>query len=205
MTRASLTALVGLSILVAVPFAPTESTLGDGIRAVYVHVSWTWAGLALAAVFAFGSVAAAIVGQRRFERPLHRAYGFAFVYLALGMLSSFVAAHQNWGAIAWTEPRTQALIRVLLVLAFAWPVAWLLRAHPRIRLASLATVVVVSVGWLYVVPRVLHPEAPVGTSDSVTMKAVFYGLTVAWLAIAALWITPRRVADSLPDASPANA
>ena len=186
----------GVAALVA-GFAPEERALGAGIRAVYVHVSWVWAGLALALAFAFASISVAVVGAARFVGPLDRTYGAALLYLLLGLLASFVAAYVNWGMIVWQEPRTLAVIRIVLALAFAWVVTRALGGRFRIRLAALSAVVVACVGWLYVVPRVLHPVDPVQRSSSIAMQLTFYGLTGLWLALAAVWIWPRP--DDSPD------
>lgn len=202
----SLGLCVACAVLVLV--GPAERTLGAGIRAVYVHVSWVWAGLALGITFTFTSLAAAIVDARRFYGALNRVYAFTVAYLALGLLGSFVAARINWGAIAWDEPRTVAMIRVVLALGVAWPITALLDEQARYRQAALSAVMLACLAWLGVAPRALHPDAPVTDSEAWGMRSVFYGLTLGWLVLAGTWSWPygaredREQSPGRPSSSP---
>ncbi|MFK7991970.1 MAG: hypothetical protein AB8I08_38490 [Sandaracinaceae bacterium] len=194
LVRSILSALAVVVGGVVVLNAPAERTLGTGIQSVYVHVSLTWAGLALAAGFVFAATAAAIASPARFTAPLDRMYGSAVALLLMGLVASFIAASTNWGAIQWTEPRTLAVVKVLIGMSGAWVIVRPLSSRPRFRLGALATVTATLLGWLYLVPRVLHPEAPVGSSGVSAIKAVFYGLTTLWLLVAAMWVVRPRSA-----------
>ena len=172
---------------VVVGMAPTERTLGDGIRVVYVHVALIWTGmlgLALGGILGLVLLLSARQETARWLAPLGRiAFGF---YLASSLVS-LVAQQVNWGGISWNEPRTGAMLQLLAVALIVQILSgWV--QDGRIQ-GGLHAFLGLFLLWSWrTTPLQLHPENPVGTSTSATIPLVFYGL-FALSAVAATWLT----------------
>lgn len=184
-TLAVLGSILLLSAVV-VGMAPTERTLGDGIRVVYVHVALIWTGM-------LGLLLAGLLGLvlllnprrelARWLRPLGKvAFGF---YLASSLVS-LVAQQVNWGGISWNEPRTEAMLQILAAAMIVHILsAWVWDARIQGGLHALLGLFLI---WSWqTTPLQLHPDNPVGTSTSATIPLVFYGL-FALCALAATWL-----------------
>ena len=85
--------------------APSERTLGDGMKLVYLHVSIIWAGMT-------GVVVSGVLGLLNGFRPHHNRVvlmqqiaAVSMGWFAAGLLLSIMAAKVNWGAVFWQEPR----------------------------------------------------------------------------------------------------
>lgn len=179
--------------------APAERILGQNIKPVIVHVTLVWTGM-------LGLLGAGVAGVGLLLGPFWRYPAWwprlalrlellGLGFYAAGMLVSLYAQRVTWGGIAWQEPRMAVTIRlvalgviVLGVVALGAP-AWLQGAL----YAGLA-------GWMVwattLAPLVLHPNDPIGTSESVGLRTAFYGpfvinvLTAVWLG--AVWTAADR-------------
>lgn len=177
-----LVALMGVTVW----FSPNEKTMGTGIKSVYVHVAFTWAGM-------LGLLLASIMGLFVLVRESNHWYNWmestfwvSLVYLLMGVLVSFVAAKINWGAIDLKEPRVVANMQFLAVALIAKIIGgWV----PWRRIQALLNVILLFVfGWLTVAaPLVLHPEQPVRNAGSVGIQLTFAILTVL-MVLAGYWI-----------------
>ncbi len=169
--------VIFLLALLIVWLGPAERTLGNGIKAVYVHVSLTWAGLA-------GFVAAALLGlvQLFTRRPRLDSWrvtvgwvAFGFYLAGVGM--SALASQVNWGAVFWQEPRMVTSLNVLAAALivqmgnffFPW---WWLRAVLSVLLPGF-------VFWAnFTTPLVLHPGDPIGSSEATGIQLTFLAMFV---------------------------
>jgi hypothetical protein len=172
------------AILLAV--APAEATLGNGIKAVYLHVALTWAGMAGLMVAGLLGLGAAVANR---ELWYDWAYTIAWVALAFhagGTAMSVVAGNVNWGAMFWQEPRTRVALSLLAAGAIVQVAnSWL--PWGRAKALLYPALVAYMIASTATTPLVLHPRNPIATSDSAAIKLTFAGLfLLAALAVALL-------------------
>ncbi len=161
--------------------APQERTLGAGIRAVYLHGAWVWAGL-------FGFLVAGVLGvvglwkrepARLYASRLWAWVGLAFWLTALPL--SLWAMQVNWNGLFLMEPRwrmawTFGVAGLLLQVGLLFlPLPWS-GAVNALFAAALAVALVRT-------PLVLHPPMPVFRATSWQFPLHFL-LTFLSLALA---------------------
>ena len=178
--------------------APIEQTLGEGIKSVYIHVAFTWAGMVGLIVTGLLGLAAAITGRGTFLDWAKTIGWVALAMFAAGLVMSIFAASVNWGAIFWQEPRTNSALEILalgFVVQFiaTLPVPNRLKGFLYLLLAAFLVYSVTST------PRVLHPGNAARTSPSAAIRFTFLGLFLLFSGAAA-WIIfhkqrSKRVAD----------
>ncbi|MBK06070.1 MAG: hypothetical protein CL920_36000 [Deltaproteobacteria bacterium] len=166
--------------------APSEQSLGTGIRLVYIHVGLIWVGLlgiTVAGLCGLVALAFASPWSERWLGPL------AWVGLGMfiaGFLFSMPAASVNWGAIFWAEPRYFAIslaicVGLLTQAAYGW-LPWL-RAKGAIQ-AGYALYVTFSI---LLTPLVLHPRNPAFQDGSGLIPYFFVGFFLLFLSYA-VWL-----------------
>ncbi len=170
--------------------APSERTLGAGIKLVYVHVAMTWTGmlgLTLAGVIGLG---VALLGRPPLLAWARKVGWTAGGFFAAGLLTSALAAWVNWGGVFWAEPRMQtALNGLVLALVALVASGWL----PWRRAGgALLAVPPVFLAWsTSSATLVLHPRSPILSSSSPGIQLAFLGSFALCLAAAA-WLVLRR-------------
>lgn len=184
--------------------APEESTLGQGIKTVYVHVALTWTGMAGFVVAGLLGLLVLATGSRRFADWMQTLGWVAFGFYAAGIAMSALASKVNWGNVFWQEPRMMAALNglavaVIVLAANVW-IPWV-----RVR-GALQAILPAIIFWLtYSAPLLLHPRNPISTSDSLGIKLAFGGMfaLTASLAVWVVWLVVRRsngrAAERLPD------
>ncbi len=171
--------------------APEEATLGTGIRAVYIHVSLTWTGMAGLALAGLLGLAVLISANEKLARLMHTFGWVAFGFYLAGIIMSAIASWVNWGGVFWQEPRMAAALNslavatIILILSMWVPVV-------RIRGFLQAVIPVVITYITYSAPLVLHPDNPIRSSEATGIQVAFVGLFLLCSAIAA-WIIWRLV------------
>lgn len=166
--------------------APEERTIGAGIKIVYVHVSFTWAGM-------LGFCLAAVLGAILVVKPNQKIAAWnaviawvAWGWFAIGFLLSLWAAKVNWGAIYWQEPRVQAALHFLIIsLCLMMVGRWL--TSVRLRGALSAFLVFILMWSLLGTPLVMHPRSPIRASGSLAIKLTFLSMFLL-SALAATWV-----------------
>lgn len=193
--RRLLLALGGIVAVAAVILwlAPEEATLGQGIRSVYVHVALIWVGIAGFMAAGLLGLGLLITGDERLHLWM-RTIGWVGVgFFAAGLAMSAISSKVNWGSVFWQEPRmrsssTALAIAVIIMATMGW-FPWL-----RLR-GALMTAVPLIFYWLTArTELVLHPDNPIGTSDSLGIQVTFVGLfLLAGLAAGLLvWRNVKR-------------
>ncbi|MCB8920572.1 MAG: hypothetical protein H6662_03220 [Ardenticatenaceae bacterium] len=166
---------IGILAVLLVWLGPDEKTLGSGIKAVYVHVSLTWAGL-------LGFVTAALIGLAQLItrgqslNGWRRTVGWvAFGFYVAGVAASALASQLNWGAVFWQEPR---MVTSLNMLAVALIVQVAQSYFPRWWLqAALSVLLPVLIFWANLsAPLVLHPDNAVRNSTATGIQLTFLGM-----------------------------
>ncbi len=182
-----------LIIIFVLWLAPLERSLGSTIKYVYLHVALTWSatvGMSLMAVLGVGYV------FWRHEPLDHWRQAIGRVTLSVWFLAiviSTVAAKIAWGSVSWSEP----LIIVALLILVSLLVIQLLEGiihSPVIR----GLVSIFPIGFLIVlthqVPRIIHPDDPIKSSDYWPIKLTFYILFLVCLLLAVwlVWFLEQR-------------
>ena len=186
-SRENIPLLVAGALLISILLAwlaPSEATLGDAVKLIYVHAALMWVGFGYLTIG--GITGASYVIWRR-DAFINWSYGSSFVGVALllatGILGAF-SAKITWGAVFWAEPRMAMLGRIL----FAAVIAGLAgRISGSKILGGAADFGLAVLAWVLVIrtERVIHPVSPIFSSDSTAVK-VFPLLITATIAFAGL-------------------
>lgn len=179
----SLFAIAGFTSL-----GPAERSLGANVRVVYLHGAWVWAALAAFMAAAGVGLAGLLSGKaslHHWSRALGRT-GLIFwvTYLPISMW----AMQTNWNGLFLAEPRWR------MALAFAaggtlLQIGLTLVEKPIwASLGNLAYVAALLLA-LTTTEQVMHPPAPVLTSDAWRIQLFFAGLVA--LTVLAAWQVAR--------------
>ncbi len=180
--------LGGLAILatILVWLAPGEQTLGSGIKSVYVHVALTWTGTSGFLIAGLAGLAVVIFAKPSLQDWVHKIAWVALAFFSAGLATSIVAASINWGAVFWTEPRTNSALQILAAglavqVANSWSIPYRLKG-------ALNFVLAVFLIWLIqTTPLVLHPGNAARSTTSLAIRFTFFVL-YALCTLAAAWI-----------------
>jgi hypothetical protein len=196
--RSAVARLAGLALTLAVIalvtlFAPLEQTLGSGMRLVYFHGAWVWAGMITFGLAALAGLAGLLLdgGWPGWSLALGRSglfFWLTYLPMSLWVMQIF------WGGLFLDEPRWR--------IPFAFGVvAVLLQAGLALlgsaRLAALGNLVF-GAALLWSLGRaeaVLHPDSPVFTSNSLRIKVFFVmlvALSLLFSAQLAVWLEKSR-------------
>ena len=164
-----------LLALLILRLAPAEQTLGQGIRAVYVHVALTWVGMTSLAVAGVIGAVTLFTANLSAQAWSQRIGWVGLGFFAAGLLLSILAARVNWGAPFWQEPRMAAALN-LLAFGLITQVAggWL--PWPRLRGGLHLALALFMVWVMRVTPLVLHPRNPISSSSSRGIQVTFAGM-----------------------------
>jgi hypothetical protein len=164
--------LIGLMTFIG----PSERSLGDNVRLVYLHGAWVWT-----AMITFMAAAAAGTLGLVLRKTVWQSWSFALgqtgllfwiTYLPLSMWTM----QANWNGLYLAEPRWRIGLHYALIGFLLQGGLFLLR---RARLASIANILyLAALVWsLSRAEQVMHPPSPIMTSDSTTIQFYFFGLT----------------------------
>ena len=180
--------LGGLALLAAILLwlAPSEQTLGSGIKSVYVHVAFTWTGMSGFLIAGLAGLAVAIFSLSWLQDWAHKIAWVSLAFFTAGLAMSIIAAGINWGAVFWQEPRTNSALQILAAglmvqVANSWAMPYRLKGTLNFFLAVLLI-------WLIqITPLVLHPGNAARSTTSMAIRFTFIAL-YALCALAAAWI-----------------
>jgi hypothetical protein len=180
----SLLAILLLAFALVVYFAPEEKTMGAGIKSVYVHVALIWTGLLGLLIVGVLGFALLIFNRATLNQWMQVVGWVSLGVLVLSALASMVAQIINWNGIFWDEPRSVAQFQTLAAFIIVQIVSqWLPWQRVRGFLVGVAVVVILTV--IRLSPLVLHPENPIGTSNSSGIQLTFVILFVLSTLMAA--------------------
>lgn len=181
--------LIGLTTLLG----PSERSLGDNVRLVYLHGAWVWT-----AIIAFIAAAGAGLAGFLLRKAAWHAWSFALGQTGLLFWISYLplsmwTMQANWNGLYLAEPRWRIALHYALIGLLLQGGLLLLR---RARLASLSNILyLAALLWsLSRAEQVMHPPSPIMGSDSTTIQLYFFGLTGLCLITAAslaAWLRTR--------------
>jgi heme exporter protein C len=175
-------------------YAPTEATMGNVQRILYLHVAVAWCGLAgCVGMGAFGTI---YLVRRRlgWDHWLQAAVEVGWLCVTLNLVTGSLWAHEAWG-VWWTwEPRLASALVLWLIYAGIFLVrAGIEDPHRCARLGAVLAVlgagdvpmVVMATRWF----RGVHPVAPVMDER---MRVVLLAAVVSFAALFACLAYQRR-------------
>lgn len=174
--------------------APTEATMGDVQRILYLHVSVAWCGLA--GIVAMGSCGAMYLVRRRLQWDFwsQAAGEVGWLCTTLTLLTGSVWAHEAWGTWWTWEPRLTSS----LVLWIVYAGIFLLRSsiddpHLRGRVSAVLTLVgVCDVPLVIMATRWFRGVHPVTPEMDPAMRLVLLASVVSFSAFFAYLVLLRR-------------
>lgn len=192
--------LLALVVGVWIAFqGPMEQTLGVGIRAVYLHVPLIWTGINGLLLASLVGVVLAATGLRRARAWCEAGSWVSLALFGAGVGMSSFAAKLNWGVwVLWSEPRTRM---ALVVLGLGVSLAVLASRVKQVRLVGVMHAIFGAVvAWsIAVTPLRVHPQDPIGESDSGAIQMTFYALfalaTVSSMSLT--WVVQKRRSRAL--------
>ena len=196
-TAASLaaTGLLAAAILAICLVAPTEQTMGDAQRILYVHVAVAWFALLAQIVMAGTGLAYLLRRDLAWDQWSQAAAEVGWLSCGLTLVSGSLWAHAAWGAWWTWDPRLTATL--LLWLMYSGCLLFRANLEDRHRRARLGAVlallgtldlplIVLATRWF----RGMHPPAP---PMNPTMRAVLLMSVVGFAAPLAMLLVRRRV------------
>lgn len=166
--------LVGISVVLIFFVAPTEATMGDVQRIVYLHVAVAWYGLL--SMLAASATGATYLATRRldYDHWSHAATEVGSLCAALTLITGSLWAHEAWGTWWTWEPR----LTTSLVMWMMYAGLLLIRSsvddpHRRARVCSvLAIICVCDVPLVLMATRWFRGVHPVSPDMDHTMRFV---------------------------------
>ncbi|HUT12829.1 MAG TPA: cytochrome c biogenesis protein CcsA [Thermoguttaceae bacterium] len=187
-------ALVTAAVLAICLFAPTEKTMGDAQRIVYIHVSVAWLGLLGFIVMAVCGVLYLLRRNLAWDQWSQAAAELGWLCCGLTLVTGSLWARAAWDTWWTWDPRlTTSFILWMLYCGYLLMRAGIDDAHQRARVGAVLAIVgmldvplvAVAARWF----RGMHPAAP--TMDP-TMRAVLLSSVVGFTALFAVLLVRRR-------------
>jgi hypothetical protein len=189
-----LLALTLLVIIILTLMGPSEKTLGATLSLVLLHGAWVWTGKVCFGLAVLAGLAALIWKTRSTWLSLTRALAYCGLFFWLTYLPmSLLVMQLSWGGFFFDEPRWRipflfGVIAVLLQVGL-----WLFNNPILTPIGNIAFGV--TLWWqLGGLQNVLHPEAPIATSDSTNIQGYFLILLILSIIFGAqltLWLYKR--------------
>ncbi len=187
---------ITLALIVAAAFmAPIEKTLGSNIRLIYVHAAWVWTGKLAFGLSAIAGLLALVFFTRKKLVNLSRAIAYTALFFWLTYLPmSLIVMQVNWGGFFFDEPRWRVPMLLGIIAVLLQVGLWIFNND---RLTAAGNFLFGVALWLELggVENILHPENPIGTSDSTAIMGSYTLILIFTIILGAqlaLWIYERR-------------
>jgi len=194
--------MVALAILAIFLYAPTEETMGDTQRIVYIHVSLAWLALAGFIVMATAGVFYLARRNLAWDHWAQAAGELGWLCSGLTLVTGSFWAHEAWGTWWTWEPRlTAAFILWAMYSGYLVLRPGIEDPHQRARLGSvLAIFGLLDVPMVFMATRWFRGMHPVSPEMDPRMRAVLLLSAIAFTAFFALLLVRRRTQLGLESA-----
>lgn len=176
---------------IAIAIAPQEATLGSGIATVYLHVALMWVGMVGIYVAGLIGLIVAVTGRADFAAWMRIIGLVALAFYLGGSLASIAAQIVNWGGLALAEPRTLSTLQVI-----AAGIIVMVLSLWRIDRRMLGGIYLLWALFTFWATRsatlILHPDNPIGSSNSDAIRLTFYGMFALTLLTAMALVAVLR-------------
>ena len=190
--------LLVIMIAAITSLGPSERSLGENVRLVYLHGAWVWTSLiafALAAISGIFGLVLKRQGLNQWSLISGRVATFFWLtYLPLSMWTM----QANWNGLYLAEPRFKVAVDFAIA-GIMIQVALILLKDAR--WGSVLNTLFFSSLWITLrsAEQVMHPPSPILTSDSITIRLFFFLLLGLCLLAAwqfSLWLHRRAFAEA---------
>ena len=187
-------ALLAIAVVAIFVLAPTEETMGDAQRIVYVHVSVAWVALLCFLVMAAGGVVYLARRDLGCDHWARAAAELGWLCSTLTLATGSLWAHSAWNTWWTWDPRLAATFVLWVIYSGCLIVrAGLEDPHRRARVGAVLAIlglldlpmVVMATRWF----RGVHPASP---QMEPSMRAVLLVSIAAFTALFALLLVRRR-------------
>ena len=171
-------------LVLAALMGPEERVLGGNLRLVVVHGAWVWTGKLAFGLAALSGLAFLVLRSPQWASASLTLGRTGLLYWLTYLPMSLLMMQLNWGGLFLDEPRWRipfafGVAAVLLQAALA------LINQPNLTAAG-NLIFGAALWWrLGGTENVLHPDAPIFTSDAVRIQLFFILLLLISVAIAA--------------------
>jgi hypothetical protein len=190
--------LLVIMIAAITSLGPSERSLGENVRLVYLHGAWVWTSLiafTLAAISGIFGLVLKRQGLNQWSLTSGRVATFFWLtYLPL----SIWTMQANWNGLYLAEPRFKVAVDFAIA-GIMIQVALILLKDAR--WGSVLNTLFFSALWITLrsAEQVMHPPSPILTSDSITIRLFFFLLLGLCLLAAwqfSLWLHRRAFAEA---------
>ena len=186
----AVSALLAVAVFAIFVGAPTESTMGDAQRIVYVHVAVAWLALVGLVVMAVAGAAYLVRRRLAWDHWFQAAAELGWLCCGLTLATGSLWAHEAWGTWWVWEPRlTSSFILWLIYSGVLMVRTGLDDPHRRARLGAVLAIlgaldiplVVMATRWF----RGMHPESPeMAPAMRVTLLISVAGFSALFMLLA---------------------
>ncbi|MDW7682854.1 MAG: hypothetical protein SCK29_01895 [Bacillota bacterium] len=195
--RGAIIILIFLAVnALVLSFIPPVQQLGSWIRLIIFHGILSIAGLYTIYAAGILGVLYLVLGNKGFGRWSGELGLISVVVWLVGTLLSFVSMQVAWGGLMWTEPRTIAAVTIVVL---GLGKEYLVRSGG----GKIKTFAMANLGFAAAVllirqtlEFVMHPDNPIGTSDSAVIRLlpmVMLGFTLLAIAQFCRWRLAQRI------------
>jgi len=191
-----LSLLLTLALIILVAFlAPIEKTIGANIRLIYVHAAWVWTGKLMFGLSAIAGMLALILFRQERLVHLSRSIAYCALFFWLTYLPmSLIVMRVNWGGFFFDEPRWRVPLLLGIIAVLLQGALW---AFNNDRLTAAGNLIFGLVLWWQLgdVQNILHPDNPIGMSDSTAIMGSYTLILILTILLGAqltLWIYEQR-------------
>ena len=184
--------IITLALIVGAAFlAPIEKTIGANIRLIYVHAAWVWTGKLAFGLAAVAGLLALVFFTRKKLVQLSRAIAYTALFFWLTYLPmSLIVMRVNWGGFFFDEPRWRVPLLLGVIAVLLQVGLWIFNND---RLTAAGNFLFGVALWLELggVENILHPDNPIGTSDSTAIMGSYTLILILTIILGAqitLWI-----------------
>ena len=174
--------------------APTENTMGDVQRILYIHVSVAWCGLA--SCIAMGAFAALFLSSERLEWDhwSQAAAEIGWLCTTLTLVTGSIWAHEAWGTWWTWDPRlTSSLILWIIYAGIIFVRSSIDDPYRRGRIGGILAIVGMSdVPLVTMATRWFRGVHPVTPEMDLTMRYVLFGCVLSLTLLFIYLIVERR-------------
>jgi len=187
-------ALLAIAVVAIFVLAPTEATMGDAQRIVYVHVSVAWVALLCFLVMAVGGVAYLVRRDLGCDHWARAAAELGWLCSTLTLATGSLWAHSAWNTWWTWDPRLAATFVLWVIYSGCLIVpAGLEDPHRRARVgAVLAILGLLDLPMVVMATRLFRGVHPASPQMEPSMRAVLLVSIAAFTALFAVLLVRRR-------------
>jgi hypothetical protein len=169
-----------VACLVILCFIPPEKTLGNLIRLIYFHGAWIWSAILLCTIAGVYGLLAILFRKPRFHKNSSAFGWIGLIFLLLYLPMALLVMKLSWGGLFLSEPRWSIPFSITLADLLVQVGVYFIKIPTVSSLANLGigTILVYNISKIQ---SVLHPEAPIQASGSISNQVYFYLLLVCLL------------------------